>query len=264
MDSSNAHLHWDAEVQHPIFSSYWMVARDDQEWHEILKVKEQEAHPSTGFLNSSLAATNSINLPTDDLGVKIFSLGIHPWFILTHDQKPPLLNREAHIRELEQHLQKHPNLHIGEIGLDALHGPSLDIQVEYFEAQLELAQKYKRKVAVHLVKAFESLRRSLERFPDVKGLIHGYSGSVEWMLQMEGLGWCFSFGPEILNPTRRRSREAFLASDSYLLESDELQMDEATWEEFSSQAAELKGLDYFEFLELTNKRFADIFRMEPP
>lgn len=251
MRSSDAHRHWvrGAENLSSLsLTSFWMVSRDPSEWVDVMRLYETQ---------ELACAPKGLNSRVDQPLLRKYSLGIHPWHL------PPLdddANLSQSMIELEAHLKGSPSIHLGECGLDLIRGPDLDIQIKYLEAQLKLAQKYQRKVAVHLVQAYEPLRISLARYPDVRGLIHGYSGSIEWMKQMESQGWYFSFGPEIMDPRRKKSKAAFVASQSFLIESDTHQMSERAWQLFTLEAAQLKGMDQRSFLDISNTRFEELFK----
>lgn len=215
----DAHRHLDSTKLSPDVPCV-LVSRGPDEWSKILEL-----------------------LRNDPQKNHYYSVGVHPWFI----SEAIIAHQESHLNQLEAIISMNPELHLGEIGLDSCIQVSMDIQHEFLRKQLYLAHKYQRKVSLHCVKAYEPLRMALSEFTQVKGLIHAYSGSIEWMRQRENEGWRFSFGPEILDKKRKKSREAFIACQHPLLESDDRSMSIAEYTEFYRLAPQLreKGLTDF-------------------
>lgn len=210
------------------------MARGPHEWAQLLSIPRlsQSGHPQW------------------------VGLGIHPWWIAGNEEGDGDKTLDQDLRELRELLLNHPHIQIGEIGLDGARPDHFELQTQAFDRQMALAEEFDRRVAIHLVQAYGPLDQVLRKYPGVRGLIHGYGGSVEWMKQKQAQGWCFSFGPEILEPNRIRSRQAFIACENYLLESDDRLMNDTEWMAFAHAAAELKGVELFELIEETKKRFA--------
>ena len=81
---------------------------------------------------------------------------------------------------LEQHLKDDKVIGIGEIGLDYHYTKeNKKRQKELFRSQLKLASKYHLPVVVHSREATEDTICILKEFPDVRGVIHSFSGSLE-------------------------------------------------------------------------------------
>ncbi len=67
---------------------------------------------------------------------------------------------------------------IGEIGLDYHYeGYNRSAQIRLFEQMLELAIKLKLPVSLHIREAFDDAFGVLDNFPDVKGVVHSFTGS---------------------------------------------------------------------------------------
>jgi TatD DNase family protein len=98
------------------------------------------------------------------------AIGIHPWFINTASN-----NWET---KMDCLLEKYPFLMIGEIGLDCLK-EDLKTQTAIFETTLKLAQKHKRIVHIHCVKAWDILFKVIEKTPELTFLFHRFSASKE-------------------------------------------------------------------------------------
>ncbi len=94
-------------------------------------------------------------------------VGVHPWFV---DNLPPDWSQR-----LEQFLKEYPNAMVGEIGLDATR-PFYPLQKKVFQTCLEIASRYRRKVHIHCVKAWDDMFEILGQYRDVQALFHRFSG----------------------------------------------------------------------------------------
>ena len=87
----------------------------------------------------------------------IETAGIHPW--------------HAHIGDLSEVTRRAPEVDaIGEIGLDYACDVPRETQMEVFRAQLAIAERFKRPVVLHCVRAFEDIIKEIERL-HLKGVI---------------------------------------------------------------------------------------------
>ena len=104
---------------------------------------------------------------------KAFRIGFghHPWFATEEPQHGLLISL----------LAKHPNAFVGEIGLDRSkkHQNTIEKQKEIFVDQLIIAKRYKRPVAIHLVRASAIGYDLIHQYYGPKVYLHGYICSVE-------------------------------------------------------------------------------------
>lgn len=115
---------------------------------------------------------------------------------------------------------------IGEIGLD-YHccGDSLPDrkkQLLYFEAQMEIADKYGMPVIIHDRDAHGDCFDTVSKYKNVHGVFHSYSGSAEMAVQLCRRGWYISFSGTVTFKNAPKVREAVAAvpSDRILIETD--------------------------------------------
>ncbi|BAT71237.1 TatD DNase family protein [Thermosulfidibacter takaii ABI70S6] len=143
------------------------------------------------------------------------SVGIHP-----HDAVK--CNDEA-LKVLEE-LAKHQKVvAIGEIGLDFYRNLSpREKQFEAFEQQLELAKKLNMSVVIHTRDAHEETKEVLKKYPDVRGVIHCFSGTEQDAKDYLDLGYMISFAGHTTYPPNEALREAseFVPLDMLLVETD--------------------------------------------
>ena len=68
---------------------------------------------------------------------------------------------------------------IGEIGLDYHYeGYDKEKQIDLFEAQLKLAEKFEKPVIVHTRDSLEDTIAILKKYPKVHGVVHCFTGSL--------------------------------------------------------------------------------------
>lgn len=92
---------------------------------------------------------------------------------------------EEVLKELRSMSKKNRVRAIGEIGLDYYweENPSREIQKSVFRAQMQLAEELKLPVIIHDREAHEDTLNIIKEFPNVKGVVHCFSGSVEFAQQ---------------------------------------------------------------------------------
>ena len=100
------------------------------------------------------------------------------------------------IPELED-LAKHPNVvAIGETGLDKMAASSLAKQKELFTKHIVLAEKVRKPLIIHCVKAWQELIHMRKQYAsDIPWIIHGFRGNGELAQQLLQFGFYLSFGP---------------------------------------------------------------------
>ncbi|MBO4550274.1 MAG: TatD family hydrolase, partial [Bacteroidaceae bacterium] len=86
-------------------------------------------------------------------------------------------------------------LAIGECGLDAVRGPSMDIQEEVFLRQVALSEELGKPLVIHCVKAIDRLlllRR--QQHPTMPWMFHGFRGKPQQLRSLIDAGFYVSFG----------------------------------------------------------------------
>jgi len=115
-----------------------------------------------------------------------YSCGIHPWYIKDIDSDIVLL---------EKIIKDDRVVAVGEAGLDKLHGPDMNIQIEVFRKQIQLAEEYCKPLIIHCVKAWDELIALFKEYrTDVPWIIHGYRGNTVQTKQLNKMGFKFSIG----------------------------------------------------------------------
>ena len=108
---------------------------------------------------------------------------------------------------LEDNLNKDKVIAIGEIGLDYYYTKdNKEKQIELFELQLQLAEKYNMPVIVHSREATKDTIDILKKY-NVRGTIHSFSGSIETAKEYIKMGFLIGVNGVITFKNGRKLRE---------------------------------------------------------
>lgn len=123
-----------------------------------------------------------------------FSLGIHPWFIERQDWQLALQTLAAVCRNSNL-------LAVGECGLDKCIATPIELQIEVFTRQIELAEHLGKPLIIHCVKAFnELIQLKKSRKAESVWIVHGVNAKPALAAQLIRHGCYLSFGAALLNP----------------------------------------------------------------
>lgn len=126
----------------------------------------------------------------------------------------------AEIRELARHPRV---LAIGEIGLDYHYPtPEREIQRAAFRAQLALARETGLPACVHSRDAHAETLAIISEFPEVRGVVHCYTGAREMAKELTDLGWYIGFTGIVSFKNSKKARlvAESLPCDRILIETD--------------------------------------------
>ena len=141
------------------------------------------------------------------------TFSIHPWYCTQHQEK--------HLQQLEELI---PDLvGIGECGLDLMpNRPALEAQMPWFLRQVELAVKYDKPLVIHSVKASDIILKELKRFPAARGVVHGFSGSMQQAKAYIDQGFHIGIGTRMVRTDSAKTESLMkeLPLESILLETD--------------------------------------------
>lgn len=143
-----------------------------------------------GILNcassyESLKATDELTKKYDYI---YGALGIHP-------ENANEMNDDV-LKEIKSYIKENSKIiAIGEIGLDYYwdENPSKEIQKEVFRKQLNLAKELGLPVVIHDRDAHQDTLEAMKEFPEVTGVVHCFSGSVEFARECVKLGYYIGF-----------------------------------------------------------------------
>jgi TatD DNase family protein len=145
-----------------------------------------------------------------------YSIGIHPW----------------HINDLDGQLDalkaciSYPNvMAVGECGLDKLKGAPMEIQINAFDAQIKIANVFKKPLVIHCVQAYSEVISLLTQSL-VPVIFHGFNKRITIANELLHKGYYLSFGADLLNE-HSAAFKVFgeIPSDRFFLETDDASID---------------------------------------
>ena len=182
------------------------------------------------------------------------ALGIHPTDGQYLSESP-----EIALQAIEEMILDPSNkcLAIGEIGLD-YHFPDTDKekQMFLFEKQMQLAEKMNLPVVIHDRDAHGDVCEMIFRHPNVKGILHSFSGSPEMALELVKRGYYISFSGTLTFKNARKVAEcaSVLPRDRVLIETDAPYL----------APHPLRGsLNHSGNLKFTNEKLAELWGISP-
>ena len=143
------------------------------------------------------------------------SVGVHP-----HDASTMT---DDTIAELEELLSHPKAVAVGEMGLDYHYDFSpRDVQRKCFREQLELAQRLKKPVIIHMREASRDTLDIVGDFRDLNCVFHCFSGSWETAKIILDMDWSLSFTGVVTYKNARRALEILekMPIEKLMLETD--------------------------------------------
>ena len=192
------------------------------------------------------------HLPTENGVVAVVdgrdTWGIHPWQV---GQSPlPKDLEEASEVDWETLLA------IGECGLDALRGASMERQEEVFLQHIALSERLGKPLIVHCVKALDRLLRlRREQKPTMPWMLHGFRGKPQQLRSLLDAGFYIGFG------FRHNAESLRLCpAERLLLESDD-QPQSITL--LYRKVAEERGIEVADLCDEMGKNYRKFFSRHP-
>ena len=174
-------------------------------------------------------------------------------------------------------LAAHPKVKaIGEIGLDYYwkENPPKEFQQMVFHRQMELAHELRLPVIIHDREAHHDCLEVVRSHPQVTGVYHCYSGSLEDAKVLVKLEWMLSFTGTITYKNARKALEVidWLPMDRIMIETDSPYLtpepfrgkrnDSGKVHLVAEKIAEVKGMDAEEVARITLENGKRFFHIE--
>ena len=195
--------------------------------------------------------------------IRAVALGIHPWYAEQASDNV--------LHELALHLAQQPALLVGEIGLDFYDKTEPHArraaQIQTFQAQLALAQQYRRPIILHNLRATAAIVQAIQLAKFTQGgIAHAFSGSLEEAQLLIKHGFKIGIGSLLLNPRAKKARiaAAQLPLNALLLETDspfgqpEQQNTPANVLRVAQIVAELRGISLAELAAACERNLAGL------
>ncbi len=135
--------------------------------------------------------------------------GLHPLYIKEH--------RDDDLTVLDNYLKNHPNIAIGEIGLDTYSNELKNEQLykkqcRFFIEQLNLSKAYDLPILLHIRKSHADILKLLKEQKynahHQGGIAHSFSGGENEALHFAKLGFKIGITGQITNPNAKKLRQA--------------------------------------------------------
>ena len=185
--------------------------------------------------------------------------------------------QDGDLTELRQLLERPKVVAIGEIGLDYYweDNPPRAFQQTVFRKQLALAAELDLPVIFHDREAHGDSLAIVREFPQVRGVFHCYSGSLEDAKTLIRLGWNLSFTGSVTYKNAKKLPEvaAWVPEDRFMIETDspyllpyprvkgEKRNDSSKLPRIAAKIAALRGLTEAEVEHLTTENGKAFFRL---
>ena len=196
-----------------------------------------------------------VNLDSSEMpcGKGLFSIGIHPWSL-----DNPGFDVETAFADLERKLGDSRIVALGEAGLDRVHSATMPLQMEVFERQVALSERYKLPVIIHNVRCtaeLVSLRKHLK--PKQQWVVHGFGGGLEEAVQLVNQGFMLSVGAALLDERRKIAKALKdIGLSNIFFETD---TSDISIIKVYEKAAELLGMSVPDLCDDVWSRFEDVF-----
>lgn len=183
-----------------------------------------------------------------------YSYGLHPWFI----DKDTYFNQ---LEELERLIYEKRCIAIGECGLDKLSKVNFNLQQEVFVEQIKLANRVKKPLIIHCVKAFNELINCLNLNDNkMPVIVHGFNNNENIARIMVNEGYYFSFGKALLGYESNAAKAIItVGRKNFFLETDDADI---SIKYIYKKAAELLHIDEEIIKQQLQQNFEMVFNLK--
>ena len=182
--------------------------------------------------------------------------------------------QEEHFYSLNDYAHHDKIVAIGETGLDYYWDKTfVDTQKHVFRRHLELAEELEIPVIVHDREAHADVLQIIKEYPDVKGVMHCFSGSAEFALECVKAGYYIALGGPVTFKNAKKPKEVAgkVPIEKLLLETDSpflaphpfrgKENDPSKIILVAETIAEIKGLTVEEVANITSRNAERLFSL---
>ncbi len=143
-------------------------------------------------------------------------MGLHPTYVKQ--------NYKEELFHVEEMLSKHRFVAVGEIGIDLYWSKEfIDLQIDAFKFQIELALKYQLPIVVHARNSMREILDILSDYKDtgLKGVLHCFSGTYQEGIEAIEYGFLLGIGGVITyNKSEQEKIAPHIPLEHIILETD--------------------------------------------
>ncbi len=174
--------------------------------------------------------------------------------------------------KLKQNAQHEKIVAIGETGLDFYWDKSfIDMQKHVFREHIKLAKELHLPLIVHNREAHADTIEILKEFPQVKGVMHCFSGSAEFASECVKIGYYIALGGPVTFKNAKKPKEVAekIPLEWLLLETDSpflaphpfrgKQNDPSKIKLVAEEIAKIKGISFEEVANITSQNAENLF-----
>jgi TatD DNase family protein len=179
-----------------------------------VKLKEIEENKKI-----KLAITNSVNMVSCKKNIEISKK--YPKVKLALGLYPEKELKKEDFDKLKKIIEENNPIALGEIGLDLHHyKENLELQKEIFIKELDLAKEKNLPVIIHTRKAEKEVLDILESYPELKKILHCFSGKFKLVERASEMGCYFSIPTNIARSEHFQKMVRELPKEKILTETD--------------------------------------------
>lgn len=182
-----------------------------------------------------------------------YSIGWHPWYI--NNTETNTIEKKIEIFSGEKSI-----LAIGECGIDRAIDTPVELQKEVFTLHILSAEKNKKPLIIHSVRAYSDILETLKQ-QNYKGalILHGYNGNIQQEQQFSKYNTFFSFGAALFDNAKTISTLKETPIEKIFFETDD---EDISIEKIYLRAAEIKNISVDELKKQIKTNYNKIFKNE--
>lgn len=184
-----------------------------------------------------------------------YSVGLHPW----HVNADSLGENLCLVRNIANH---HQIIAIGEAGLDKKIDTPIELQLQAFQSQIDIAVEADKPIIIHCVRAYNEIYNLKIKAGSKKPwLIHWFNADIQMALQMIRKGFYLSFGHMLF----KEDSKAFKAFSKIPMEFVFFETDDAGYEidEIYKRASEILSIPISLVEKKIEQNFENFFGFKP-
>lgn len=259
------------DFKYRIFDTHAHYDSEDYDLDRKEVFKELQENDVIGILDcaSSYESIKAVDELTKEEAFIFGALGIHP-------ENADELTKER-LGEIKNKIQNNKKiLAVGEIGLDYYweENPDREIQKDTFRDMMNLAKELNLPVVIHDRDAHKDTLEIIKEFPEVKGVVHCFSGSVEFAKECIKEGYYIGFTGVVTFKNAKKILEVAkeIPVDRILVETDAPYMAPVPnrgkrnmshyIKSIIEKIAEIREIEPKELNIIVNKNFSDLMGIE--
>jgi len=209
-----------------------------------------DIHTHNNIVGKNIVLYNLTSTEKPDF--KYCTYGIHPWELGKN-------SNDIFFDKLTNYCQENLIIAVGEIGIDRAIEFSINKQIEFFEQQHSIAEKYNLPIIIHCVKAWSDLLAIRNKTkPNIPWIFHGYNGNILTAKLLIDKGCYLSFGQQILKSVKIQEVLKSMPLDKLFLETDNSQ---EKIEDIYQKAADLHHICILDLKKQIEENFNTIFKV---